>query len=202
MLEKAKEYIKKDWKYIVITLVFMILTTLIVTVNCSPSNNVVEINGPFENAYVTISYILIFVLGGVGAFVIRNANKENVKLEKLYLWIAIPIGLIMCLNTPLGRNPDEDDHAKKAMAIAQGNFFSVADEEGNATDMINSKVNELVSRTTETYEESWEKMNLTETEENIKMKYNTMALYAPICHAPQAVGILMARILGIGITGQ
>lgn len=202
MLEKAKEYIKKDWKYIVITLVFMIPTTLIVTVNCSPSNNVVEINGPFENAYVTISYILIFVLGGVGAFVIRNANKENVKLEKLYLWIAIPIGLIMCLNTPLGRNPDEDDHAKKAMAIAQGNFFSVADEEGNATDMINSKVNELVSRTTETYEESWEKMNLAETEENIKMKYNTMALYAPICHAPQAVGILMARILGIGITGQ
>ena len=202
MLEKAKEYIKKDWKYIVITLVFMILTTLIVTVNCSPSNNVVEIKGPFENAYVTISYILIFVLGGVGAFVIRNANKENVKLEKLYLWIAIPIGLIMCLNTPLGRNPDEDDHAKKAMAIAQGNFFSVADEEGNATDMINSKVNELVSRTTETYEESWEKMNLAETEENIKMKYNTMALYAPICHAPQAVGILMARILGIGITGQ
>lgn len=200
--EKIKEYVKKDWKYILITILFMILTTAIVTVNCSPGNNVVEINGPFENLYVTISYILIFVLGGMCAFAIRNADKENIKLEKLYLWIAIPIGLVMCLNTPLGRNPDEDDHAKKAMAISQGNFFSVADEDGNATDMINSKVNELVSRTTETYEESWEKMNLAETEENIKMKYNTMALYAPICHAPQALGIFTTRLLGIGITGQ
>lgn len=209
MLEKAKEYInklkeyvKKDWKYILITLIFMVLTTLIVTVNCSPGNDVVDINGPFENAYVTISYILIFIVGGVGAFLIRKADEEKVKLEKLYLLIAIPIGIIMCLNTPMGRIPDEDDHAKKAMAIAQGNFFSVADEDGNAIDMINSKVNELVSRTTETYEESWEKMNLAETEEKVKMKYNTMALYAPICHTPQAVGILIARIFGIGITGQ
>lgn len=201
-MNKLKEYVKKDWKYILITLFFMVLTTLIVTVNCSPENNVVDINGPFENTYVTISYILIFIVGGIGAFIIRKADGENVKLEKLYLLIAIPIGIIMCLNTPMGRIPDEDDHAKKAMAIAQGNFFSVADEDGNATDMINSKVNELVSRTTETYEESWEKMNLAETEEKVEMKYNTMALYAPICHAPQAVGILMARILGIGITGQ
>ena len=112
-IENLKEYIKKDWKYILITILFMVLTTAIVTVNCSPGNDVVDINGPFENPYVTISYILIFVLGGVGAFVIRNADKENIKLEKLYLWIAIPIGLVMCLNTPMGRNPDEDDHAKK-----------------------------------------------------------------------------------------
>ena len=112
-INKLKEYVKKDWKYILITLIFMVITTLIVTVNCSPGNNVVDINGPFENAYVTISYILIFIVGGVGAFLIRKADEENVKLEKLYLLIAIPIGLIMCLNTPMGRIPDEDDHAKK-----------------------------------------------------------------------------------------
>ena len=137
---KFKEYIKKDWKFILITIIFMILTTMIVTVNCSPGNNVVDINGPFENTYVTISYILIFIIGGICAFLIRKADDDNIKLEKLYLYIAIPIGLIMCLNTPMGRIPDEDDHAKKAMAIAQGNFFSVADEDGNAVDMINSKV--------------------------------------------------------------
>lgn len=199
---KIKEYMKKDWKFILITIIFMILTAMIVTVNCSPENNVIDINGPFENTYVTISYILIFIIGGICAFLIRKADDDNIKLEKLYLYIAIPIGLIMCLNTPMGRIPDEDDHAKKAMAIAQGNFFSVADKDGNAVDMINSKVNELVSRTTSTYKESWEKINLAETEENIKMKYNTMALYAPICHTPQAIGILVARILGGGITAQ
>ena len=202
VVKKVKEYIKRDWKFILLTIFFMILSTAIVTVNCSPGNNVINVNAPFDSLYVTISYILIFVLGGICAFAVRNANKDNIKLEKLYLWIAIPIGLVMCLNTPLGRIPDEDDHAKKSMAIAQGNFFSVADEDGNAMDMINSKVNELVSRTTDSYEISWEKMNLAETDENIKMKYNTMALYAPICHAPQALGIFVARIFGVGITGQ
>ena len=202
MLKKIKKYIKKDWKFILITIAFMILTTAIVTVNCSPGSNLVEINGPFDNFYVNISYILIFLFGGLIAFAIRNADNEDIKLEKLYLWVAIPIGLIMCFNTPLGRIPDEDDHAKKAMAISQGNFFSVADEDGNATDMINSKVNELVSRTTDTYELSWEKMNLAETEEKIKMKYNTMALYAPICHAPQAFGMFITRLFGAGITIQ
>ena len=201
-IEKLKEYIKKDWKYILITIFFMILTTAIVTVNCSPANNVVVVNGPFDNFYVIISYILIFVLGGICAFFIRNADKENVKLEKLYLWIAIPIGIVMCLNTPLGKIPDEDDHTKKAMAIAQGNLFSVADEDGNATDMINAKVSELVSRSTQTYEQSWNKITIPETEEKVEMRYTTMALYAPVCHTPQAVGIILARLFGLGITGQ
>lgn len=123
MLEKIKEYVKKDYKYILITLFFMILTLLIVTVNCSTKDGVVTINGPFDNAYTTISYILIFILGGFGAFVIRNADKENVKLEKLYLWIAIPIGLVMCFNTPLGRTPDEDDHAKKQWQYLKEIYF-------------------------------------------------------------------------------
>lgn len=202
VIEKVKEYIKKDWKYILVTIFFMILTTLIVTVNCNMENNFININAPFDSWYVVASYFIIFILGGIISFAIRNANKDNIKLEKLYLWIAIPVGLVMCLNTPLGMIPDEDDHAKKAMAISQGNFFSIADENGNATDMINSKVNELVSRTATTYEDAWRRINLAETEENIKMKYNTMALYAPVCHAPQAMGVFVARLFGFGITVQ
>lgn len=202
MIKNIEDYIKGDWKFIIITVIFMILTIAIVTVNCSPGNDIVDVNAPFENLYVNISYLLIFILGGFIAFAVRKADNENIKLQKLYLWVAIPIGLVMCFNTPLGKIPDEDDHAKKSMAISQGNFFSVADEDGNATDMINSKVNELVSRTADSYEISWEKINLEETEEKIEMKYNTMAVYAPICHAPQALGMFITRLFGAGITVQ
>lgn len=202
MIHKIKNYIKEDWRYFLITIFFMALTVMIVTVNCSPGSNVIKINAPFENVYVTISYFLIFILGGLIAFFIRNADKENIKLEKLYLWVAIPIGIVMCICYPLGKIPDEDIHARKAMAIAQGNFFSVADEDGNATDMINAKVHEIVSRATTSYEDAWRRLNLSETEEKIEMQYNTMALYAPICHAPQALGIVITRLFGAGITVQ
>lgn len=68
--------------------------------------------------------------------------------------------------------------------------------------MINAKLHELVSRSTESYEDLWRRINLTETDEELKMTYNTMALYAPICHAPQALGMFISRILGAGISVQ
>ena len=34
------------------------------------------------------------------------------------------------------------------------------------------------------------------------MEYSTMALYAPICHLPQAIGMFLARIFGEGVSVQ
>lgn len=201
MFQKIKNSIKNNLAYWIFSFSLMLITLCIATVNYSSSGDF-SVNTPFGSTYGIIVYLLIIVFGGCGIYFFRKANNENVKLEKMFLWLAIPIGIVMCIATPLGRIPDEDDHAKKAMAISNGNLFSVADEEGNATDMFNSKLNELVSRTTSTYEEAWEKITLAETEEEIEMKYNTQALYAPICHTPQALGMLVARIFGGGITSQ
>ncbi len=59
----------------------MVLTTAVVTVNCSPGNDVVEINKPFENFYVNISYILIFILGAIITFAIRKADLEAPQVQ-------------------------------------------------------------------------------------------------------------------------
>ena len=65
------------------------------------------------------------------------------------------------------------DTLEEVIGIREGSSGSLKDfgVSYRQVDMINSKVNELVSRTTDSYEMSWEKMNLAETEENIKMKY-------------------------------
>ena len=202
MLSKLKEYVKKDWKFLVITIGFMLLTLVIVTLNCSPGSNVIDINRPFQNAYTDISYFLIFIFCGFCAFLIRNADSSNVKLEKLYLCIAIPVGIVMSLCMPLGRVPDEDFHVRKAMAISQGNFFSVADENGFAKEKINIKVDQLVNRNINSYIDYWNRIQIPETGEKVEMEYNTMALYAPICHTPQAIGIFIARLFGGGIVAQ
>lgn len=202
MFHKLKDYIKKDWKFILLIIAFMVVNFAIVTLNYGSESVGVHINGIFKTLYSTLSFIIIFVVGGFLAFKVRKADRDDVKLEKLFLWVAIPIGLIMCFNTPLGKTPDEDDHCKKAMAISQGNFFSVADEEGNAVEMINAKVHELVTRTVDNYEDAWRRVSAPETDAMIPLKYNTMALYAPICHAPQALGIFITRLFGAGISVQ
>ena len=150
----------------------MVVNFAIVTLNYGNESVGVHINGIFKTWYSTLSFIIIFVVGGFLAFKVRKADRDDVKLEKLFLWVAIPIGLIMCFNTPLGKTPDEDDHCKKAMAISQGNFFSVADEEGNAVEMINAKVHELVTRTVDNYEDAWRRVSAPETDEMIPLKYN------------------------------
>lgn len=201
MFQKIKDALKKDLTYWIISFGLMIITLVIAAINYSSTGDF-SINLPWESTYGIIVYPLIIVLGLIGIFIFRKADNEKVKLENLFLCLIIPIGIIMCLATPLGRVPDEPEHAKKAVAISNGNLFSVADENGNATDMFNAKINEVVSRSTATYKDSWEKMNLAETEDEIEMNYNTQALYAPICHMPQAIGILITRILGGGITIQ
>lgn len=87
----------------------------------------------------------------------------------------------------MGRVPDEEYHARKAMAISQGNFFSHVNENGEATEFLNSKLNELVTSSSKTYDEAITRLMAPETEEKVELGYTTMALYAPICHLPQAI---------------
>lgn len=202
MISKIKNYIKHDWQYFCITGVLLLITLLIATINYGTEARPFDINTPFTSTYGLISYTFVFVLGILGILLFKNANKENIRLENKYLLLAIPIGIIMIFVTPLGKIPDEVAHARKAAAISQGNIFSVADEDGVAKDMLNSKINELVSISTTTYEEYWERLTLAETDEKVEMSYNTMALYAPICHLPQALGMLFTRLLGFGVSVQ
>lgn len=200
MKNRIINHVKNNRLYYMIAFSLLIITLLTSTVTYSNTDFV--LNFPTNSLFGTISYVLIFVLGIFGIFLFRNANDEKVPLEKKFLIIAIPIGLLYCLVIPLGKAPDEDDHAKKAAAISHGNFFSIADANGNATDMLNAKIHELVSRSTDSYENAWARLTAPETEEKIEMSYNTQALYAPICHTPQAFGMFIARVLGGGISVQ
>lgn len=202
MISKIKNFIKNDWQYLTFGLILLIITLLIATINYNSEETPFVVNTPFTSVYGLVSWCLVLILGFSGIFLLKNASNDGIKLEKKYLLLAIPIGIIMVFVTPLGRIPDEVNHSRKTAAISQGNIFSVADEDGVAKDMLNSKINELVSISTTTYEEYFERLTLAETEENVELDYNTMALYAPICHLPQALGMLITRLLGFGVSVQ
>lgn len=157
------------------------ITTIFVT-------NDYSLQLPFATLFGTVSWLVTIILGIVGIIVFKNVDKKQINLEKVFLILVIPIGILNCIVRPLGRVPDETYHARKAMAISQGNFFSShVNEEGRATEFLNAKLNELVTNSSENYDEALSRLTMSETEDTVELEYTTMALYAPICHLPQAI---------------
>lgn len=156
---------------------------------------------PPNNLFANITYIVSILMGIIFYFVIKIFENKNLKLEYLYLCLAIPLGIMFCIANPLGKIPDEDQHARKSMAISNGIFFAHRDEDGNPSDKFNAKLIETVTRNVTSYKESFRKVMLDETDEEIELVYS-MATYSPICHIPQAFGMFITRIFGGGISVQ
>lgn len=193
------ENIKKDWIFKVFYFSLMLVVLLIATTSFFENDYTLQI--PTQSLFANITYAVVLCLGIVFYFIIKFFEKKNIKLEKLYLVLVIPIGILYCIANPLGKIPDEDQHARKSMAISKGIFFAHMDENGNPVDKLNTKVKELVTRSTTSYEEAINRINMLETDEEIDLVYS-MATYAPICHLPQAFGMFITRILGGGVSVQ
>jgi len=190
---KFKNLLKKDGIYLFTGFIFLLITILIATITYNDSNDY-TLNLPTNSMYGLLSYVIVIILGIAGIIIFRNVDRKNIKLERIYLILVIPLGILYCLANPLGKIPDEDYHVRKSMAIAQGNLFSHAKENGDAEDKFNVKLAELVSTSTASYKEALNRINIEETDETVDMWYTTMALYAPICHIPQALGIILAKL--------
>lgn len=199
IFSKIFENVKKDWKFILIHFSLLILVLLIATTSFKEYDYTLQL--PPENIFANITYIVTIVMGIGFYFVFKIFEKKNIKIENLYLSLIIPLGIMYCIANPLGMIPDEDQHARKSMAISNGIFFSHKNEEGTPVDKFNAKLNEVVTRTVTSYEESFKRVMLDETEEEIKMEYS-MATYAPICHIPQAFGMFITRVFGCGVSVQ
>lgn len=202
MLEKLKSDFKENWKFYGLILLLTFVTMGVALVNYSADTGDHSLNFPHESTYGVVYFCLIIFAAIYAVIVLKKANNNGVRLERLYLWIAIPVGIIMCIVNPLGKIPDEDHHSRKAMAMSIGNIFSEVDEDGRATEMLNAKLHELVTRSVTNYDDAWRRLTAPETEGEVLLDYNTMALYAPICHAPQAFGMFLTRIMGFGVSVQ
>ncbi len=192
MKNKIKEFFKNNKIYTILFFSLLIINLLISTTTYEYTEFSLQL--PFKTLYGTISWGILILFGIIYYFIFREKTHKKIKLETLYIIVAIPIGILYCLVNPLGRVPDEVYHARKALAISQGNIFSHADENGKATEIVDSKIPVIVNKSTNSYKEAIEHIH-EETGEPVEVEYNTMALYSPICHAPQAIGICLMKLL-------
>lgn len=199
-LEKAKRFIQRDGIYLGIGLILLIISLLLITTTFYEGDYTLQL--PFKTLFGSVSWIVTIVFGMAGIEILRKIDRKQIDFAKIYLILVIPLGILYCIVSPLGRVPDEEFHSRKAMAISQGNFFSHANEKGDATDFLNAKLNEVVTRSADSYEEAINRMITPETEDMVELGYTTMALYAPICHLPQAIGMFVTRLFGATIPVQ
>ncbi len=195
-----KEFIKRDGIYLLTGLILLTISLLLITTTFYEGDYTLQL--PIKTLFGTVSWIVTILFGIAGTLLLKNIDRKQIDLAKVYLILVIPLGILYCIVAPLGRVPDEDAHSRKAMAISQGNFFSHANENGEATEFLNAKLNEVVTRSADSYEEAIDRMITPETEDLVELSYTTMALYAPICHLPQAIGMFVTRLFGATIPIQ
>ena len=194
MKDKTKELFKKDGVYLALGFGLLLLNLAIISLKSI--NGSYTLQFPGNSLMALICYLITIILGILAIAFIRNFGRKKISIEKIYLIFAIPIGIMFCLANPLGRTPDEGNHARKAMAMSNGNIFSHASENGKAEDYFAERQSKVVSGSIENYKDAYDRIVEPDNGDVVKKDYTTMALYSPICHLPQTVGIWIAKIVG------
>ncbi len=193
-----KKTLKEDCFFFIFSFSLGIITCVLLSV-CARLNDATVIN-LFKTKIGIITYLLTIVLGTTYYFLFKKFVK--IKPEIAFLIISIPIGLLYCIATPFGKTPDEITHATKALDISYGHFLSKANEDGEAELTYSKQLDNIFSLNNKTYEDYFDSINDKSNNEETVYKFSNMALYSPICHLSQAVGILITRLLGTDLIVQ
>lgn len=117
----------------------------------------------------------------------------NIKLEKLFLMIAIPLGILYIILILPNFKPDEDQHAWRAYDVSQGNLIS--GEIVYPSDYWTYGTLEMTNY------EQYEKALKVKTDYNNTVSSTSAAGgYYFMNYIPAALGIVIARVLGLNIT--
>ncbi|MBR3263989.1 DUF2142 domain-containing protein [Candidatus Saccharibacteria bacterium] len=137
---------------------------------------------------ISLSFLAITVL-------LYFAIKKKWSLEKLFLIIAIPLGLMYLVAIPVGRVADEPSHFFRALEISQGKILSSMGEKGGGGEL-SVKYNEALNNDDIKYNDYFERLKITESAEDEKtyISYYNTAIYSPTCYLPQAIGIFIGNL--------
>lgn len=134
-------------------------------------------------------------------FFINKKIKENYPIEKLFLIIVIPIGLLFMLFLPLGQIPDEKAHFARSYAISEGYLISKVDKNNWGYAPIPTKVVEtIVDQDDDKLEANYENINKDFSEEVNDIPFTNTSLYNFVVYTPQVIGILIGKMLHLPIT--
>lgn len=154
--------------------------------------------------YVLFGICTIFLIS-IGLLLIFKSVK-NIEIEKVFVFVAFFAGVIFAFVTPFGQEPDGWYHFTRSMDVSMGNIFlPFFDNNGSSAIMLlPDNINSIGFR----------KINPNGMEgtlymDNVKSLYFSenivpmegMGGFCSLFYLPQAVGLCVARILGLSAYG-
>lgn len=148
---------------------------------------------PFASKRYLIILALSIILEIAIIIVILKAQKYTWAIEKIFLILFIPIGLIYLFAIPIGRVPDENAHLARAYGISIGHFVTSANEKGEYGEYLPADLAALYRENT-SYSNTLNLINDTSNDNDYLFVNNsTMAIYNFLNFAPQSLGFLIGR---------
>ena len=143
---------------------------------------------------------------------------DKIKLQNVFLYIGLVLGMMYIFIVPIGGVPDEQAHWYKSYEVSLGHFKSDKNEDGYGGRVLPSKIKGVI--TLDNSSESQEGMNYI-FEDSIKdldiryeeskkldesktefIEFSNTAIYPAISYLPQAAGIAITRIFTDSIRVQ
>lgn len=185
-----KKFFSK-YGYIVFCLIFIFINILYLN-NKMP--HFIELD--FSSGTKTIILILTIIFEIILCFVVFILNKKNVKLEKIFLMIAIPIGLMYLVLIPVGQIPDEYSHFKRTYEITDGHLVSNINGR-----KLPKEIEEVFTHKSDSdnYKNVLKNIRKENSGKKVKYGFANTYLYSFVNYIPQTIGTMIGKIFNAPI---
>lgn len=128
------------------------------------------------------------------------AIEKKWGLEKIFLIIAIPLGLLYLFVIPIGRVADEPSHFFRAYEVSHGWLVSETSDDGGGREL-STKLEEAIRKEDASYQDYASKFSIAETaeDERVFVNFYNTSIYFFTCYLPQAIGIFIGNVFGAPI---
>lgn len=156
-------------------------------------------SGKITNPIYFVLAIIITLSLSVFYFVYFS-KKHQLKPEKAFLLIVAIIGPLYLLAFPINTLPDDPTHIVRADEISTGKLTTSIYKNKGVGRYIDKNISKAFNAST--YVKEIKMLNLKNSGKKIFFGFFNTALYSFVCYFPQVIGILFAKIFGMGLLLQ
>lgn len=152
------------------------------------------------NSIKNVHSIIYGLFAAIAVILIISILKNNYEIDRLFLMIIIPIGLIYTLLIPPGIVPDEWVHMHSALSLSS----QIMQKETNDKVTMRVEEHELYSRQVSIPDNGYydyvynNVFSISENNEYVNIEVESVSLGQIFAYFPAAIGITIARLFNLG----
>ena len=149
--------------------------------------------------FTVVFGLIVLIVEIISFFLLKHFLPQKKPLEKIYLPIAIILGLLYLFAFPLSQLPDEVPDYLRSLEVA--NFHLTSEQKKKKVGReFSTNIKKVFS--SERYSDIWETKGLKLNEKTDFYSFANKSLYAFVCYIPQALGVGIGSLLGFSIVVQ